>query len=279
MGAAQFSPHVCEQLGHYVYRLIDPRDGSTFYVGRGQGNRVFEHALGQRRATELETSESLKLSTIRDIRAAGLEVQHVIHRHGLNEETAKEVEAALIDAYPGLTNLQPGYDDRRGVMHATEVITEYEAPVAEPHHELLLISINRSISRHDDLLDAVRFAWKLDPRKATKVEYVLAVQRGMIIGAFIADEWLPATPENFRTLWGAREGFRPREGRFGFIGREAPEEIRKLYCLKRLPDAFRKQGAANPIRYWNPLMGSKFLSQLGDLQFLKAGDKAGDDRI
>ena len=26
-----------------VYRLIDPRNGETFYVGRGKGNRVFSH--------------------------------------------------------------------------------------------------------------------------------------------------------------------------------------------------------------------------------------------
>ena len=35
-----------EQLKWYVYRLIDPRNGETFYVGKGQGDRVFEHARG-----------------------------------------------------------------------------------------------------------------------------------------------------------------------------------------------------------------------------------------
>jgi len=37
----RFSEEVIEKIGHYVYRLIDPRNGNTFYVGRGQGNRVF----------------------------------------------------------------------------------------------------------------------------------------------------------------------------------------------------------------------------------------------
>ena len=33
-----FTPEVQERLGYYVYRLIDPRNGETFYVGKGKGN-------------------------------------------------------------------------------------------------------------------------------------------------------------------------------------------------------------------------------------------------
>ena len=35
-----FSPKEQESLGRYIYRLIDPRNGETFYVGQGKGNRV-----------------------------------------------------------------------------------------------------------------------------------------------------------------------------------------------------------------------------------------------
>ena len=28
----KFSPEVCAELKYYVYRLIDPRNGNTFYV-------------------------------------------------------------------------------------------------------------------------------------------------------------------------------------------------------------------------------------------------------
>jgi hypothetical protein len=38
-----FSPEAAEKIGLYVYRLIDPRNGHTFYVGKGKGNRVFQH--------------------------------------------------------------------------------------------------------------------------------------------------------------------------------------------------------------------------------------------
>lgn len=49
-----------------------------------------------------------------------------------------------------------------------------------------------------------------------------------------------------------RDGYGPREGRYGFEGHEAPEAIKKLYLHKRVPDEHRKQGAANPIRYIGP---------------------------
>ena len=41
-----FPSEIFDQLGYYVYRLIDPRSGQTFYVGKGRGNRVFAHAKG-----------------------------------------------------------------------------------------------------------------------------------------------------------------------------------------------------------------------------------------
>ena len=34
----KFSPEVINQIDHYVYRLVDPRNGKTFYVGVGKGN-------------------------------------------------------------------------------------------------------------------------------------------------------------------------------------------------------------------------------------------------
>ena len=42
-----FSADVSLKLKTYVYRLIDPRNGETFYVGKGQGNRVFAHVQAE----------------------------------------------------------------------------------------------------------------------------------------------------------------------------------------------------------------------------------------
>jgi hypothetical protein len=245
----RFSETVCGKLAHYVYRLIDPRNGTTFYVGRGQGNRVFSHAAGQEKADDPEDRAALKLKTIWAIKNAGLAVGHVIHRHGMDENQVKEVESALIDAYQGLTNIQIGQDSERGVMHAEEIITLYEAEEAVFQHKLILINVNKT-SEDQDIYDAVRYAWKLDHKKAAKCDYVLAVRKGLIIGAFKANEWLEATPENFPTfptVDANRTG--PRKGRYGFRGVGAPDAIKKMYVGKRLPQGLQRRGAANPIRY------------------------------
>lgn len=181
----QSSDNVAGRLQHYVYRLIDPRNGTTFYVGRGQGNRVFSHAAGQERPADSEESAVLKLKTIWAIKNAGFQVKHVIHRHGMGPDTVKEVESAVIDAYPGLTNIQAGQDSDRGVMHAEEIIRLYEAQEAVFLPKLVLININRT-SDDQAPYDAVRYSWKIDPDKARRCDYVLAVRRGLIIGAFEA---------------------------------------------------------------------------------------------
>lgn len=188
-----FANHVAEQLKCYVYRLIDPRNGETFYVGKGTDNRVFAHVKGEVGLGADELTE--KLHRIRQIRLDGFEVAHVIHRHGLDETTAYEVEAALIDAYPGAANAVSGRaSDERGAMHSRQIIERYEAKEAVFQHRVILISVNRTAEEHS-VYEAVRYAWKLDPKKAERADVVLAVFQGLIIGAFVADQWLPASPD------------------------------------------------------------------------------------
>lgn len=233
-----FPPEVTEKLKSYVYRLIDPRNGETFYVGKGNGNRVFNHVRGELNDNDIGD----KLKRIRDIQLAGFEVSHVIHRHGMDEDTALEVEAALIDAYPGLTNLVGGTGSGDyGVMHAKEVLNRYSAEPAVFNHKAILISVSRS-ALESPLYDAVRYAWKINKAKAEQADVILATNQGMIIGVFVADKWLEATADNF-------PGRDTIKGRLGFIGHKAPPDIERNYIGKRVPDEFRKRGAANPIKY------------------------------
>lgn len=233
-----FPAGVAERLKTYVYRLIDPRNGETFYIGKGRGDRVFAHIREQVE----EDDPSNKLKRIREIHLAGFEVAHVIHRHGMNDQTAFEVEAALIDAYPGLTNIVGGASSSDfGVMHAKEIIRRYAAEPAVFQHKALLISVNKTAAENS-LYEATRFAWKINRPKAMEAEVVLATVQGLIVGAFVADDWLPATSENFPSREDVAE-------RLGFVGRQAPREIEQLYVGKRVPDEYRKRGAANPVKY------------------------------
>lgn len=236
-----FPSEVIEKLKTYVYRLIDPRNGETFYVGKGKGNRVFAHIRGEQ-GTEGDELDN-KMTRIREIRIAGFHVAHVIHRHGMDERTAFEVESALMDAYPGLTNDASGKGSGEfGAMHALEIIREYAAEPAVFRHSAVLINVNRSALAESSLYEATRYAWKISPIKARKAEIVLATMQGVIRGAFIADEWLEATAANF-------PGRVESPGRYGFRGREASDQIQRAYVGKRVPDEYRKPGAANPIKY------------------------------
>ncbi len=157
-----FPPGVATKLKTYVYRLIDPRNGETFYVGKGKANRVFSHIHEKVEGDELDN----KLKRIREIRRAGFEVGHVIHRRGLDDKTAFEVEAALIDAFPGLTNTISGSGSNDyGVMHAKEIITRYSAEPAVFQHKALMINVNRTASERS-LYEATRYAWKISMSKA-----------------------------------------------------------------------------------------------------------------
>ena len=236
----EFPKEVIDHLDFYVYRLIDPRNGQTFYVGKGKGNRVFSHAKGEVENGRDELSEKLK--RIREIKNDGFEVAHIIHRHGLDEKTALEVEASLIDAYPEVLNEVSGHDPERGIMHAQEVIEQYQAEEIDFQHKVLMISVNRSATEAYNVYEAVRFAWKLNVKKAQESDFVLALQQGLVIGAFVPTEWLEATKFNF-------PGREDLPGRWGFVGKEAPDEIKKLYLRTRLPDSMRKKGDASPFRY------------------------------
>jgi len=241
-----FSTEIEKELKYYVYRLIDPRNGETFYIGKGKGNRVFSHINNELTAKEKEDDGiSDKLSRIRKIKLDGFEVAHVIHRHGLDEKTAFEVEGALIDAYPSITNIMGGHGNNdRGVMHSKQIITHYQADEVDldnAPHKALLIKVNKT-AEGSDLYDATRYAWRVGSR-AEEADIILSIFRNMIVGVFVATNWLDATAENF-------PGKETVDGRKGFIGKEADIEIQKKYIGKKLPkDYYGTKGAANPIKY------------------------------
>ena len=85
-----FSHKTIEALGYYVYVYSDPDTRRPFYVGKGKGNRVFNHMDDQ--------SENEKVRKINDIKARGKEPVIEILAHGLDEETAFKVSDCSVNA-------------------------------------------------------------------------------------------------------------------------------------------------------------------------------------
>ncbi|MYE55026.1 MAG: hypothetical protein F4X34_07510 [Chloroflexi bacterium] len=246
MADNHFPVEVAKELKWYVYRLIDPRNGDTFYIGKGKDDRVFAHVKGLKGDYD-DNIEDQKQQRIIDIQSAGLEVMHVVHRHGMaSESTAYEVEAALIDAYPGLVNKVAGKGSRDfGTRHASEIVAEYRAEPFKVEEKLILIFIGRRWKERG-VYEAVRGRWKISKDKTKSYKLVLAHVRGLVRGAYRPAKWLPGTREHF-----------PLESedvldRIGFVGDPAEPDVWHKYVGKRVPDKYRKKGAANPIRYCDP---------------------------
>ena len=242
----EFSADMHGQIRNYVYRLIDPRDGSTFYVGRGTANRVFDHvndALGS------DDQGNLRLETIRKILGLGLKPMHVIHRHGMSPEEARLAEAVLIDAYPGLTNIMGGESSNDyGPANAEELARRYGASEMqfEPGRKFMIIKTRWStvetrkprdgVAGHDVVYEAVRGHWRVSREKADQANYVLAVIEGICRGVYIPAAWKPSAPSGNPQRW-------------EFDGRKADMATWRRYVGKRLPDRMRKKGMAAPVLY------------------------------
>lgn len=83
----------------YVYKLIDPRDGKPFYVGKGKGKRYSHHEKEAKAGSKHE-----KCERIREILEAGLQVAHEIVKEFEKEQDAYDYEEKII-AEIGLHNL------------------------------------------------------------------------------------------------------------------------------------------------------------------------------
>ncbi len=111
-------------------------------------------------------------------------------------------------------------------------------------NSVIAICVNRSYGQLDekgheiDAYNAVRASWKLSPEKANNYKYIIAEYYGKCVGVFITDKegWIESNA---------------CPGRYYFNGKQAPRKIYNQYIEMVLPP--RKQGEANPVRYFEEL--------------------------
>lgn len=228
-----FPQSVIEQLDHYVYFLRDPRSKEVFNVGKGNGNRIFEHVS----CALTKSTESDKLDRIRAIKNSGNTVEHFVLWHRLSPQVAFAIEAAAIDfvGISNLSNLQSGhYSSDFGIKTTEEIIAMYSALPLETNEPILLININKLFDRElsdTQIYDATRKDWVIGHR-GNKSKYAIATYRGLTREVYLINNWYQIGD------------------RWGFNGEVADETIRSKLLYKSIA-GFSTRGAANPIRYIN----------------------------
>lgn len=230
---------IANTLKCYVYIYTDPRNGEPFYIGKGQGDRVFAHLD--------DLADTDKTATIRDIRKSGAEPQIDILRYGLTEAEASLIEASAIDliGLPSLTNRVAGHHDRSfGRIGSTELIQMLSAKTVTVRHKSLLITINRlyrSNMSNEELYEATRGIWRLGSRREN-ADYGMAVYQGIVREVYRIQSWHPAGTLPYKTR--DANGFK-ESGRWEFEGSIATD-IRDQYIGNSVG-----LGGQNPIRYKN----------------------------
>ena len=227
---------------YYVYRLVDPRTFKTFYVGKGCGERVLQHAkdvksliASEEKKKNGEDKLSLKSQQIAEIISAGKEVIAIIHRRGLAEDEAFEVEAALMDAYSGLTNIQKGHDVDRSAISLDDLCKEATAEeYTEPEEDYIIIKTScKAIEANGSLYEATRRCWKAKLENAQKYSYVFSVIDGIVQEVYKVQKWFQY-PDDL--------------DRIAFEG-EPATDLMANFKGKRIPSEYRKEHSANPFLY------------------------------
>lgn len=164
---------VADELGLYVYMLVDPKTGVPFYVGKGRGERYAAHG-NEAMLNASPDATSAKLKTIHAIQARGDEPEIWIIRHGIRSETEyTAVEAACIDLLrsmpirgltPGSSRLPEGRSDQltnvrreasngHGIILLQTLHDEKAAPLLETKQALLIVTLGKWVDSPETALD------------------------------------------------------------------------------------------------------------------------------
>jgi serine/threonine protein kinase len=140
--------------------------------------------------------------------------------------------------------------------HTIPITRHSNKNVAGIDESVVVININQQfpyVRNADDLYNCTRSMWRIDRARASRARYAFSVYQGEIKEVYTVDRWMPATDETIRYWQGRNKEqgkyFPPEvdHGRSEFVGKIAPEHIRKKYVGKQMP----KRHSQNPILYFN----------------------------
>ena len=250
---------VVERIGpYYVYILVDPTNDSIFYVGKGTGQRLLAHGYEAMLKAD-PGPRSSKVARIREIRAAGHEPRIDVVRHGLREDEALLVEAALIDCLAGLTNKVAGHGAAVGRTSLAELVRRYGATPIDPGaSSVILVRLGpwkddyeeiepgtfrpghgyREGMTPEEVAQSTRAWWaNISPANIERrgIRHAVAVHDGVTRGVMVMGNW---------TRRGTRRAFAATPLTVGPVYDEWVGPLGR-----RVPFA---RGSQSPVTYWPP---------------------------
>ena len=240
----KLSPDVIKKLKWYVYLLSDPNTNEIFYVGKGKGNRVFDHFRNLK-------ENDPKSQKIKEIQSQGKDPKIEFLIHGIeNEKTIKRVESSIIDLIDkkNLTNKIGGYESSDfGRMDLHQIIGKYSSKRVNIDEKVLLIKLSKSFRYNmseTELYDYTRGMWIISEKRRQEIKYVFAIYDGVIQETYNVLDWFPGG--STYSVREDKEEWKKHE-RWEFIG-NISNEMRKKYLHKSV-DHYWKQHSQNPVRY------------------------------
>ncbi len=247
----KFSPQTIKKLKNYVYVYSDPDTGEQFYVGRGKGNRAFDHLK--------EVARNPKTKKIKEIRKRGKDPKIEILAYGLNEQTAKNVEGAVIEVLEidNLTNKVRNHEAGEfGKIDVDTIEKKYGSKILKRSDITDNVIIFRLTDTYHEnmtpieLYDATRQFWNVTLKSVEGLDYALSVHDNIVLEVYKIVDWYPEST-TFTTRPGC-ELLQPEKNptKFEFIGRIAEERIRNKYLKKSIKGLFKpgNQRGFNYIR-------------------------------
>lgn len=241
---------VTEELGRYVFALLDPRSRQVFHVGSGTGNRVFGHvwaALEENEKRQVLTDPETDsaevrdavITRIRDIYDSGHDVEHYVLAHGIEAAADGTVSATdrlntVVAGFsvferadrPTLSNLLDA--DGRTAARIEDLALQYSAErVPNLPVPCVLLEVKQAGGRDitaEEIYAAARQQWPAGTAVRNTSDLPLIVFADNIVRAvYRADSWEIATRSADAAQW-------------KFTG-EVDAELEKQFVHKRVtPD-------------------------------------------